>query len=192
MRRHILEHAQGFTNRADIVFRQRFGIGSRVGEDLVTLIQRLRQCQGGLGRETEAAVGLTLQAGQVKQGRRLLGGRLGFFGDDALLAGAVGNDLPSLVLIPDTLGSKVSVCRVAREGRVEPAAFVLACFCVETGFDFEVAAWLEFANALFAFDDDRKGRGLNTPDRGQKKPAVARIERGHGTGAIDADQPVGL
>jgi hypothetical protein len=49
-------------------------IGTRVGEGFVTLVQALRQGQRGLGREAELAVGLALQAGQVKQAGAGLGG----------------------------------------------------------------------------------------------------------------------
>ena len=86
--RQLLELAEGVADGAHVVLGQRARVGPRVGEHLVLLVQRLRDRQRGLGREAEAAVGLALQAGEVEQRRRQLGGGLGLLGDHPGLAGA--------------------------------------------------------------------------------------------------------
>ncbi len=57
---------QRLLDRIDIVFRQIPRIGTRIRQDLVLLIQGLRQAERILRRKAEAGVGLALQAGQVE------------------------------------------------------------------------------------------------------------------------------
>ena len=72
------QYRQRFLDRGEVIFRQAARVGTRVGQHLVLFVERLRQRQRGLGRETEAAVGFALQAGQIEEQRRQAGFRLGF------------------------------------------------------------------------------------------------------------------
>ena len=186
------QHGQGLAHRGRVVFRQCLGIGSRVGERLVLLVECLGQRQRGLGREAEAPIGLALKAGEVEERRGSLCGRTRLFGDGAWPALAIGHDGAGTRFIPEPLGAQIGVGRVAHEGRVEPAALVLARLRAEGGLDLEVGSRLEPANALLALDHDGQRGGLHAAHGGEIEAAVARVERGHGPRAVDAHQPVGL
>ena len=76
-----------------VVLGQVARIGTRVGQGLVLFVQAWASASVVLA-EAEAAVGLALQAGQVKQQAAGLGGGLGFFADAGGLAlHGVGNGL---------------------------------------------------------------------------------------------------
>ncbi|EXI74892.1 MAG: hypothetical protein AW07_01503 [Candidatus Accumulibacter sp. SK-11] len=63
------QHRQRGAHRRPIVLRQRPRVRARVREDLVFLVQSLRQPKGRLGGESEAAVRLALQAREVIEQR---------------------------------------------------------------------------------------------------------------------------
>jgi hypothetical protein len=186
----LLEHAQRFLDRIHIVFRQRARVGPGIGQHLVLFVQRLSEAQRVLRRKAEAAVGLTLQAGQVEERRRQLRGRLRFFRHRADLATAGRDDRLSCRQRPQTGIALFRIELVAFEFRIEPAAFVEATGADEVRLHFPVIARHEAANLFFAFDDDRQRRCLHPPDRGQEEAAALAVERGHGPRAVDADQPV--
>ena len=192
VRMHVGQHLHRLADGADVILGQRLGVGPRVGQDLVPLVQRLGQRQGGLGREAEAPVGVALQAGQVEERRRGLRGRARLLGDGAGLAFAVGDDRARTVAVPEPLGPQVGVRRIALEPRIEPAALVGTGLRTEGRLDLEVGPRHELADPLLALDDDRQRRGLYPADGGQVEAAVTRVERGHRARAVDADQPVGL
>ena len=185
------ELAQRLAHRAQVVLGQRPRIGTRVGEHLVLFVQRLGQCQGGLGREAEAAVGLALQRGQVKECRGDLGGRFGFFRDGAGLALAGSHDGLGVLAGPEAVGLVLGIVALL-EVAIEPLAFVLAGLGAEGGLDLEVVARHEAADLLFAFDHHGQRGGLHPADGGEVEAAIARVEGRHGAGAVDAHQPVGL
>ena len=147
-----------------------------------------------LARVAEAAVGLALQRGQVEQQRRGLRGRLAFLGDAGRLAAHGVGDGLRLALVPDAVGA---CCSASSGGSFfqfgsnhlpgySPASARKAAV------DFPVVAADELADLLLALDHHGQRRRLHPADGGQEEAAVARIERGHGARAVDADQPVGL
>src|SRR6188472_860284 len=73
----ILEFAQRRFYGRDVIFRQCTRIGAWISEGLVPFVQRLRDLQSALGRETEAIVSFALQACKIVQLRRNL--RAGLF-----------------------------------------------------------------------------------------------------------------
>ena len=144
------QHLEGLFDDRHIVFGQGARIGTRVGQGLVALVQALGNLQGGLGRETKLAVGLALQAGQVKQQGRSLGGGLALFGHGGgLAAHRVCNRL-GLGLGPDPVGLFLGVVGIFFVGWVEPLASVLARLGGEGGVDLPVIAADKLADQLFA------------------------------------------
>ena len=148
---------------AHVVFGQRTGVGTRVGQHLVLFVQGLGQLQRGAGREAKAAVGLALKGGEIEQQRRELGGRLGFFLHRAGLAFALGLDGLGAGFFPQAEGGGVLGERRAILGLpetfVEPAAHVGAGLAAEAGFQLPVVGGLEGADLLLALDDDRQRGG---------------------------------
>src|SRR5205823_13732419 len=147
-------------HRPDVVLRKRARVRSRISEDLVPLVERLRKREGRSRREPETAVGLTLQAGEVIEQRRSLGRGFGFCRDRAGLATAFGDDAARCRFVPDALGPRVSVFFALLEALVKPAPGIFTARDPEARQDFPVAARPEGANLLLAFDQDRKRRGL--------------------------------
>ena len=193
------QHLERLFDRGQIVLGQGTRIGSRVGQGLVALVQALRQLQRGLGREAEAAVGLALQAGQVVQQATGLRGGLAFLFDRGGLAAHRVGDFHRLAVAPDAVGPQFGIgafldllSRGLLEGRVEPFARVFARFGQEAGMDLPVVAALVRADLFFALHDDGQRGRLHAPHSGQEETPVARIEGGHGAGAVDAHHPVGL
>jgi len=166
-------------------------VGTRVGQGLVTFVQALSQRQRGLGRETKFAVGLALQAGQVKQaGAGLRGGR-GLFGHAGRLAAHRVDDGLRFGGGPLPVGFLFGVFFFF-PGRVEPLAGIGAGSGGELGVDFPIVAAHELADLLFALDHHGQRGRLHPAHGGQEEAAIARVERGHGAGAVDAHQPVGF
>ena len=86
------QHLKGLLGHGHVVFRQGARVGARIGQRFVALVQSLRQRQRGFGGKAKLAVGLALQAGQVKQLAGRLGGGLAFFRHrGGLAARGVGN-----------------------------------------------------------------------------------------------------
>ncbi|MNQ55759.1 hypothetical protein D3C85_698610 [compost metagenome] len=186
------QRAHGFLHRGDVVLGQVARIGTRVGQRLVAFVQGLGQRQRGLGRKAEPAVGLALQRRQVVQGRRHLGRRLGFFSDVARLVAAGGHHALRGGGRPQARFALFRVTVVFLELRVDPAAFVQAGGGDEGGAHFPVVAGHEAADALFTLGHDGQRGRLHAADRRLEEAAVLAVEGGHGAGAVDADQPVGL
>ena len=92
-------------------------------------------------------------------------------------------------LVPDALGTGVLVLGFP-EFLVEPAALVAARDALEFAFDFPVVTRGEGTDAAFALDHDGQRRRLHSPHRRLVEAAFLRIEGGHGTRTVDADQPV--
>ena len=158
----------------------------------MAFVQALRDRQRGFGRVAKLAIGLALQAGQVKQRRRGLGGGLAFFSNaGALAAHRIGNGL-RLALAPDPVGLFLGVLSVFFVLWVKPLGGVLAGLGGKTGVNFPVVAADELADLLLALYHHRQRGRLHPPDGRQKKAAVTRVEGGHGTRAVNAHQPVGL
>ena len=61
------ERFDGGLYRTDGVFREGLGVSPWVGQNLVPLIERLGKPERVLGGKSKAGVGLSLQAGKVKQ-----------------------------------------------------------------------------------------------------------------------------
>ena len=149
------QRLQRLLDRRQIIFRQVLGICSRVGQHFVLFVQCLRKSQRVLGRETEARIGLSLQAGQVEQRRRHRGAGLGFFGDIARFAAARGDDGFGGGLAPQALCFFLRIGLVFFERGIEPAAFVDATCADELGTHFPEIAWDELLDLFFALNHDR-------------------------------------
>ena len=74
---------QGRLGVRDVVLRQILGVGTRIGEGLVLFVKGLGDAEGGLGRETEAAIALALEGREVEEARGALLLRFTFVRDDA-------------------------------------------------------------------------------------------------------------
>ena len=176
---------------SNVVLGQRACIGTRIGKCLVALVERLRERQSPFGRKAEAPVCLTLQAGQVVQQWRGLGRRFGFLRRRALLSCAGGRNRHSAFGLPEALWFTLGIF-VLLESRIEPAPGVFPGLGSEAAVNLPVVAWLEGANFLLAFDQDRECWRLHPSHGGQIETTFLGIERGHRARAVDADQPVGL
>ena len=188
----LLQHLHGLLDRGNVVLGQRARVSTRISQHLVALVERLRHRQGVARRQAETAVDLALQAGQVEQQGRRLGGRLGLLADAAGLAGAGCSNGVGVRLHPDALGTRMLVVLGLPELRIEPATVVLPRGSLEGGVHLPVIARLERANALLTFNQHRQGGGLHPAYRGQIETTLLRVEGGHRAGAVDADQPVRL
>ena len=186
------QRAHDLAHGGEVVLGQRARVGTRVGQHLVLLVQRLGELQGHAGGEAEAAVGLALQAGEVEEQRRQLRGGLGLLGDHARLARAPGADGLGPGLVPQAEGSGVLVALGALELLVEPAPRVFAGGAAEARLQLPVVARLELADAVLALDHHRQRRRLHAAHGGEVEAAGLGVERGHRARAVDADQPVGF
>ena len=169
----VSQHLEGALDHRHIVFGQVARIGTRVGQGLVALVQRLRNRQRGLGGEAELAVGLALQTGQVKQQRRGLAGGLAFFRHAGGLAAHGLGNLLRLQCAPDAVGLELYVVRVALPLRVEPLGGVGAGQGIEGGMHFPIVAADKFADLLFALHHHRQGGRLHPAHSGQEEAAIA-------------------
>ncbi len=93
------------------------GVGTRVGEHLLGLVQALGDGQGVLGREPVPGVGLALQGGEVEGQGRLLGALAAFhLVGRALLAQALGrHGLGLLPVVHPGLAEVRGVVALGRE-----------------------------------------------------------------------------
>ena len=186
------QHLEGLFHHRHIVFRQGAGIGTRVGQGLVALVEALGNLQGGLGGEAELAVGFALQAGQVKQQGGSLRGGLALFCDRGLLAAHGVGYCPGFCQGPDAVGLLFSVVCILLVGGVEPLGRVLTGLGGKGGVYFPIVAAHKLADQLFALDHHGQGGRLHPSHGGQEEAAIAAVECRHGAGAVDAYQPVGL
>jgi hypothetical protein len=89
----------------------------------VAFVQGLGQLQRAMRREPEPVVGLALEAGQIVEQRRKLGGGLAFLGDDAGFAEALLAEALRFLLVPDPLGFQFGIAiLLAGECLIEPTA----------------------------------------------------------------------
>ena len=157
----VRKHLKGLLDHRHIVLGQRARVGTRVGQSLVALVQALRNLQRGFGRIAKLAIGLALQARQVKQQGRSLRGGLAFFSDRGLLAPAgVGNRL-RLGQVPDAVGLFLGVLRIFSVLWVKPLGRVLAGHSCKGRMNLKVVAADKFANLLFALHHHAQGGRLH-------------------------------
>ena len=186
------QHLKGLAHHGHVILGQRTRIGTWVGQGFVALIEALGDAEGGFGAETELAVGLTLQRGQIEQQRAGLRRRLAFFSNSCFFAThSVGYCL-RFALRPYAVGFDFSVIGVFFVRRVEPFARVFTRLSGKRAVDFPIVTADELADFLFALDHNRQGWCLYTPNCGQKEATIAGVERRHGACAVDTDQPIGL
>ena len=160
------QHVEGVLGHRQIIFGQCTRIGTRVGKGLVALVQRLRQRQGGFGREAEFTVGFALQRGQVKQLGAGLRGGLGLFCDAGFGAfNGLQNGL-RLCCSPHTIGLFFCVLGIFFPCGVEPLTWVGARGGIELRMHFPIIAADELANLLFAHHHHCQGGRLYAADRG--------------------------
>ena len=190
--RHAFQHSERGFHRANVIFRQRARIRSRIRQHLVLFVKRLRQAERVLRAETEARVRVALQARQIVKQRRHRGRRLAFFRDDARLAETFRADRFGLGLVPDALGFELLVVVGLGKFFIEPAAGVIARRRVERADDFPEIARHELADLRLALDQNRQRRRLHAAHGRLEKAAELGIERRHRARAVDAHQPVGL
>ena len=188
----LCQRAHGLAHGADVVLGQVARIGTRVRQRLMPFVQRLRQGQRGFGGKAEAAVGVALQRSEVVQRRRHLRRRFGFLGHRAGLFAAGGHDALRGGFGPEPGLALFRIAFVTLERRVDPAAFVQAGRGHEGGVNFPVIARHESADAFFTLVHDGERWRLHASHGCFEKAAVLAVERRHGPGAVDADQPVGF
>ena len=188
----LAKRADGFLNRSDVVLRKTARVGSRIGQHLVTLVQRLRYAERVARREPKPSIGLALQRGQVKEHRGRLFRRLALLGNRTHLAVALGVDPICLALFPDALCPFVGVVRVFFESLVEPPPRVLPGLGLKRDVYLPVIFRNEGTDFLLAIDHHGERRGLHPADRCQIKAAALGVERRHRSRAVDAHEPVSL
>ena len=181
----ILEHL--FHLRAHVV-GQIAAVRARIGDELVGLVERLRQLERFVGREAELAVGLALQAGQVEQlGRREALVLQRALGDPGGLA---------LHLVAHALGGGlVGNARFGGGLRV----LLLAVGCFRVGIDPKP---LVIAKIRLQLPVILRNEGLDLPipphdqaQRGRLHPAHGQVRvvfQRKGAAGVHAHQPVGL
>ncbi len=187
----VAQRLQGVLHRGYVVLGQRARIGTRIGQHLVLLVQRLGQRQSHTRGKPEATVRFALQAGEIEQQRRELRRGLGFLAREAFLAAAGGDDCGGRVGAPQSLGLALDVL-VFLELGIEPAPAILAGLGAEACVHFPVVARRKRTDLVLALHQNRERRRLNASDRGQIEATLLGIEGGHGARAVDADEPVGL
>ena len=193
--REVAQRIHRLLHRGDVILRQMARIRSRIRQHLVPLVKRLGDGQRILRAETEARVGVALQRGEIVKPRRHLRGRLGFLGDDAGFAEALGADGVRLRLVPDALRLEINITILAirpLELLVKPAPFVVAHLRTERAEDFPVIARLERAHLRLALDNNCQRRRLHAAHGGFEKSPGLAVERSHRPRAIDAHEPVGF
>ena len=171
-----------------VVLGEVAGIGSGIGDHLVTLIKRLGETEGVLGGKRS----FPLEGGEVvKLGGNLFGG---FFllGDDAgFPLTAIGDELGPF-LVPNSLGTSVGIGFVLFKVEIDPFAFVFSGGDAKGSVDLGVRGRGEGCNLLFALGEDGEGGSLDTTGGGDIEATVAGAEAGKGTGRVETDEPVGL
>src|SRR5690606_15918357 len=70
------EIAKNVANGLAVIFRKRFGIGSRIGDDLVLFVKSLGDAEGFSGGKSETAVGFALKRGEIVKAAGGLAGAL--------------------------------------------------------------------------------------------------------------------
>ena len=171
-----------------VVFGQIARIGTRIGDDLVLLVKRLRDAQRAFGGEARFA----LQSSEVVELRRDLRLRFFLFAHAAGLALAARLDRLGNCLIPNSLGFPVRVGVGFFPLLVDPFAEVVAGLHAEGRVDFEVGARLECLDLGLAGGEDCKRWRLHAAGGGDVESAMARVETGQRAGRVEADEPVGF
>src|SRR5205807_2341918 len=136
-------------HRGAVILGQRPRIRSRIGKNLVPLVEGLGERQSHSGGKTKTGVGVALQARQIEQQRRELGRGLGLLARDAALTAAVGDDRLGLGGSPKPLWLALSVV-ILLELRIEPAPGILAGPGAKPGVHLPVASRGEGADFLLA------------------------------------------
>ena len=148
------QRLDGALDGGQIVLRQRTRVGTRVRQDLVLFVERLRQRKGGARRKTKASIGVALQAREVVEQWRDLGRRLRLLGDRAGLAGALAGDGARFGFVPEPFRARVGVILRLAKLFIEPTARVLAGCDSKRAQYFPVIARLKGADPFLALDQD--------------------------------------
>ena len=174
----------------DIILRQTFRVRARIGQQLVTIVKRLRDAERVARAEAEAAAGLALQCGEiVKLRRRLLGGLFDFL-DDARFARATVHNHRGLGFGPNAFGARLIVVFVLLKILAEPSARVRARQHFKLRVHFPIIARHKIANQPLALAKDRERRCLHAAGARHIKSTVARVERRERARAIESHQPI--
>ena len=157
-------------------------------------VQGLRQRQCAARRKTKTTIGFALQAGEVVQQRRCLGGRLGFFRHGAGFARAIGDDFFRFGFVPNALCALMLAFFACRffEFRCKPPPGIITRFGTKACVHFPIVFGLELFDLFFTLGNQRQRWRLHTANRSQIKAAFFTIEGSHRARAVDADQPIGL
>ena len=184
------ERAEHARQLGDHVRRQVARVRARVRQQLVPLVQRLRDLERARRREPEPAVRRALQRGQVEQHRgRLVHGARSHPLDarpHRIAGGAV-----CVVAGDDLVGERHR--GEARELAVAPARLErVAGGGAQLDADLPVRARHERADRLLALDQHRERGRLHAADRVQRVVAGHPALRGDRARGVHADQPVRL
>jgi len=158
------QRPRGRLELRDEVAREEARRGSRVGDRLLALVERLCGLERAARGEAEAAVRVALERGEVVEERRALGLLLALDRvDDAVLAGHALDD-------PVRAGSFLDPRLVA----FEPKTFVGR---LERGADEPVRLGDERLDLALALDDHRERRRLDAPERDDAAHPRAAADR---------------
>ncbi len=171
-----------------VVLGEVAGIGSRIGDHFVTLVESLGEAEGVLRGKGS----FPLESGEVVELRSDLLGGLFLLGDDAGFSLAALGDEFGLLFIPDALGAAVGLVFALLKGEVDPLSFVFSGGDAEVTVDFGVRGGFESLDFLFALREDGEGGSLNATSGGDIKTTVAGAEAGQGASGVEANEPVGF
>ena len=164
--RRIHHGLHDLAHRRQIVLGQVARIGSRVGQNLVLFIERLRDRKRGLGGEPESAVGLALQGRQVVERTGPLARRFGLINHSARLPRAFGHNRLSAGAIPEPIRAGMFVGFGFAKSALKPLAIVLTGHRTEAGANFPVVTGDKPADLFLAAHDNGERRCLDPTDGG--------------------------
>ena len=177
---------------AEVILRQTFGIGPRIGQQLVPLVKGLRDRQRVARTETKPAAGFALQRCEIVQlRRRLFAGLLGFL-HDARLAGASFDHSTGFGLGPNPFCSRLIIAFGLGKFFTKPAAFIAARIHLKLRMHLPVIARYKITDGTFAFAEDRQRGRLHAAGGSHVEPAMARVERRQCSRPIQSHEPVTL
>ena len=174
-----------------IVFGQSLGIGSRIGDGLVSFVKRLCDLQGSARRQMVKPVGFFLQGGQVVEAAWALRRPLLRLGDVCRSGLLDLFEYPfRFLFVPQTVDPIMLVVLVLLEvgSLINPAIFAFGK--LEACRDFVEGSGDEISNFNLPFDDEREGGGLYPADGGNLPATSATSLDGYGPGTVYPDQPI--
>ena len=181
--------AQGLGHRVLVVTGQAAGIGTWVGEDLVTVVAALGGGKRAPRGPREAPVRLALQAGEIEERRRRLPGGLAALLGDSLLAANRRDDAGGAVAVEEAVVLAGGLV-IGLEGRIEPVTRIGPPGMLEVRLDPPVGLGYVREHLEFAVHQHGERGGLDAPRRPGGLLLAGLQALGERAGGVHPDQPV--